>query len=183
MLDAGYWMKSRMLRKFSIKYRASSITRNLPPVASGEPLRHEKNFTGIWVLHLRAGGESFNIYIFAGREWTFHHVRLPGNWNAVRMIALSGAANRSGCGRGHRRRHFRRRRGGTWRVRIKWLLLRRVRRWFSDGISPDAVTRSWRRFLFAGCNHEASQQKNRQQRFHRHRLETKLSRLLFVAND
>ena len=173
-----------MLRKFSIKYRASSITRNLPPVAIGELLRHEKNLTGVWVLHFRARRESFNIDIFAGREWTFHHVRLPGNWNSVRMIAFSGAASRrSGCGRGHRGRHFRRRRGGAWRVRIKWLLLRRVRRRFSDGISPGVVTRSWWRLLFAGCNHEASQQKNRQQRFHRHRLETKLSRLLFVAND
>src|SRR5438552_13387064 len=59
---------------------------SLPP--AGEKLWNEKDFSRVWILHLRARRESLHIDVLARRERTFDHVRFAGNRNSIRMVSL-----------------------------------------------------------------------------------------------
>lgn len=112
---------------FQLQYsRARSSPRvNYCPPSKG--LGNEKDLSRVRIFYFRARWKPFDVHVFARRERTFHHVRLPGDRNPVGMVTLCRLGR--GCRRSRRRCCFCGRRGlcgGRRRVRIERLLLRRI---------------------------------------------------------
>src|SRR5713226_6153863 len=117
-VSIGY--KQRLSSNSTADNRISCAKDRQRPTVSG----NAKYFSGVRVLHFRAGRESLYVDEFAGREGTLNHVWFSRTRNSVWIIPLGYLCRRRRAGR---RRVFLSgrvlgRRRGVW---IEWLLTRR----------------------------------------------------------